>query len=706
MRWVALLGVLTVAVADAPIPATPKKAVVDEYHGVKVTDDYRWLENGDDAAVRAWSDAQNAHARAVLDALPAAPALRKRLTELLGAASVDWTNLTHRKGVLFAMKTQPPKQHPFLVTMDATNVGDNERVIVDPSVIDATGGTAIDFYVPSLDGKRVAVSMSKGGSEDGTVRVFDVASGKETDDVIPRVNGGTAGGSVAWNLDGSGFWYTRYPRGTERAPEDMNFYQQVYFHALGTPTEKDVYAIGKEFPRIAEVALSTSDDGKWLLASVANGDGGEYAQWLRGPDGKWIALTSFSDRVIAAKFGRDDAVYLLSRLEVPKGKIRRVPLATPRLAGAVTIVPESDASIDSFVPATDRIFIIDVVGGPSRVRQFDLDGKQMPDVPIPPISAVSEALVVGANDLLFRNESYVAPPAWLRAVASGGAKPTKLCATSSASFADVDVNVRTATSKDGTKVPMTVLKKRTNLLDVKYRTLLQGYGGFSVNIAPNFDVARRVWLDADGVIAIANLRGGSEFGEEWHQAGCLTKKQNVFDDFAACAKLLLDDGFTSKGKLAIEGGSNGGLLMGAELTQHPDMWKAVVSHVGIYDMLRVELTPNGSFNVTEYGTVRDPDLFRAMFAYSPYHHVVDGTAYPATLFMTGANDPRVEPWHSRKMVARLQAATSSKAPILLRTSANSGHGIGSSLGEQIEEAVDVDAFLFDQLGMTVKASGQ
>ncbi|MBI3844018.1 MAG: S9 family peptidase [Planctomycetes bacterium] len=706
MRWVALLGVLTVAVADAPIPATPKKAVVDEYHGVKVTDDYRWLENGDDAAVRAWSDAQNAHARAVLDALPAAPALRKRLTELLGAASVDWTNLTHRKGVLFAMKTQPPKPHPFLVTMDATNVGDNERVIVDPSVIDATGGTAIDFYVPSLDGKRVAVSMSKGGSEDGTVRVFDVASGKETDDVIPRVNGGTAGGSVAWNLDGSGFWYTRYPRGTERAPEDMNFYQQVYFHALGTPTEKDVYAIGKEFPRIAEVALSTSDDGKWLLASVANGDGGEYAQWLRGPDGKWIALTSFSDRVIAAKFGRDDAVYLLSRLEVPKGKIRRVPLATPRLAGAVTIVPESDASIDSFVPATDRIFIIDVVGGPSRVRQFDLDGKQMPDVPIPPISAVSEALVVGANDLLFRNESYVAPPAWLRAVASGGAKPTKLCATSSASFADVDVNVRTATSKDGTKVPMTVLKKRTNLLDVKYRTLLQGYGGFSVNIAPNFDVARRVWLDADGVIAIANLRGGSEFGEEWHQAGCLTKKQNVFDDFAACAKLLLDDGFTSKGKLAIEGGSNGGLLMGAELTQHPDMWKAVVSHVGIYDMLRVELTPNGSFNVTEYGTVRDPDLFRAMFAYSPYHHVVDGTAYPATLFMTGANDPRVEPWHSRKMVARLQAATSSKAPILLRTSANSGHGIGSSLGEQIEEAVDVDAFLFDQLGMTVKASGQ
>jgi prolyl oligopeptidase len=684
--------------ADAPIPATPKRPVVDEYHGTKVTDDYRWLENGDDPAVRAWSDAQNAHARAVLDALPQAPALRKRLTELLSAASVDWTQMKRRGGVLFALQTQPPKPQPMLVFAN-----DNmffPKALVDPAAIDSTGGTAIDFYVPSLDGKKVAVSMSQGGSEDGTVHVFDVATGKETGDVVPRVNGGTAGGSVEWNAAGTGFWYTRYPRGSERAPEDMGFFQQVWFHALGTPTEKDVYEIGKEFPRIAEVALAATDDGKWLLASVANGDGGEVAQWLRSPDGKWTALTSFSDRVVAAQFGRDDALYLLSRMDAPRGKILRVPLTSPRLADAKVVVPQGKSSIDSFAVGRSRLYVVDVAGGPSEWRLFDLAGKELAPFAAAPVSAVGQCFVHDADDLYYRAESYVEPPAWYRFdPTTRGARKTGFASTSPADFGDVEVSRRMATSKDGTKVPMTVLRRKGTATDRRTPALLTGYGGFDVNIAPDFDVTRRVWLDAGGIVAIANLRGGGEFGEEWHQAGCLAKKQNVFDDFAACGKLLVDEGFTSKEKLAIEGGSNGGLLMGAELTQHHDLWKAVVAHVGIYDMLRVEGTPNGSFNVTEYGTVKDPDLFKAMFAYSPYHHVVDGTAYPATLFLTGANDPRVDPWHSRKMVARLQAATSSKAPILLRTSANSGHGIGSSLGERIEEAVDVDAFLFDQLGM-------
>jgi prolyl oligopeptidase len=289
---------------EAP-PATPKKPVTDTYHGVKVVDPYRWLENGDDAAVQKWDREQNRYARHYLDKLPDLAALRKRLTELNSATSADYLALTYRGGKLFALKMQPPKNQPFLITLASADDLKSEQIVADPNKINTKGTTAIDFYVPSLDSKRVAVSLSEGGSEEGTVHVYETATGKELDDVIPRVNGGTAGGSVAWNADGSGFWYTRYPRGKERPKEDLNFYQQVYFHKLGTPTEEDTYALGKDFPRIAEIQLRTSPDGKHVLAIVANGDGGEFAHYLLGPSGKWVQLTHFDDKITGAAFGQD-----------------------------------------------------------------------------------------------------------------------------------------------------------------------------------------------------------------------------------------------------------------------------------------------------------------------------------------------------------------------------------------------------------------
>jgi prolyl oligopeptidase len=271
--------------------------------------------------------------------------------------------------------------------------------------------------------------------------------------------------------------------------------------------------------------------------------------------------------------------------------------------------------------------------------------------------------------------------------------------TSPASFADAEVVRETCVSRDGTKVPLNVIRKKGLSLAGTNPTILTGYGGYGASRLPRFDPVVRLWLDRGGVFAIANLRGGSEFGEEWHRAGNLTRKQNVFDDFAACAAHLVEARYTSAPHLAIIGGSNGGLLMGAALTQHPEMFRAVVSYVGIYDMLRVELTPNGAFNVTEYGTVKDPDQFKALFAYSPYHHVQSGVAYPATLFLTGANDPRVDPFHSRKMVARLQTAGAAGAPHLLRVSGDTGHGIGTPLDAEIEEYTDVYGFLFRELGV-------
>jgi prolyl oligopeptidase len=313
----------------------------------------------------------------------------------------------------------------------------------------------------------------------------------------------------------------------------------------------------------------------------------------------------------------------------------------------------------------------------------------------------------GEDSLLFQSESYTLAPAWY-AVNAADVSPRRMPISkdSRVSFGDAEVVREFATSKDGTRVPITILKKKGTALDGNNPTLLYGYGGFGVSITPWFDEARRFWLDRGGVFAVATIRGGGEFGRPWHRDGQLTRKQNVFDDFHAAMERLKELKYTKSEKLALIGGSNGGLLMGAMLTQHPGDFRAAVAEVGIYDMLRHEVSNNGQFNTTEYGTARDEAQFRAMYAYSPYHHVREGTAYPAVLFMTGANDPRVDPMQSRKMVARMQAASTSGRPILLRTSANAGHGGGSSLSHRVERDVDIYSFLMSELGMTGGANGQ
>ena len=697
-----LFSPLAAKPAAPPPPATPKRPVTDTYGEAKVVDPYQWLEASSAPEVKAWSAAQNARTRAVLDRLPGRSAIRKRVTQLLSWESPAYYALEERAGLLFALKQQPPRQQPMLVLLRTAQDTKGERVLLDPGVLDPTGHTAIDWFIPSPDGKRVAVSLSKGGTESGDVHVYDVASGRPlTGEVVPRVNGGTAGGSLAWTGDGKGFFYTRYPRGDERPEADRDFFQQVYFHALGKPTQEDTYALGKDFPRIAMTTLHTSEDGRHVSALVANGDGGEYALYLRGPEGHWTQVSRFEDKVVEARFGQDGALYALSRQGAPRGKVLRLPLATPTLAKATVVVPEGEATLQQLLPTRSRLYLVEQLGGPSQLRMVDLKGKSLGLVPTLPVSTVAEPVQLGeGDDVLFPNVSFVQPLAWFQYDAGAGkVTRTALAQTAPADMSDVEVVRTEATSKDGTKVPLTVLKPRGLKLNGNNPTLLTGYGGFNISISPNFSKLSRAWLEQGGVLAIANLRGGSEFGETWHEQGSLTKKQNVFDDFYACAQLLVEQRYTKPARLAIQGGSNGGLLMGAALTQHPEAYGAVVARVGIYDMLRVELTPNGQFNVTEYGTVKDPAQFAALRAYSPYHRVEDGKRYPPTLFTSGANDPRVDPFHSRKMVARLQAATGNGSLILLRESGETGHGMGTPLSAKIEEEVDVYAFLFDQLGV-------
>jgi prolyl oligopeptidase len=687
------------------VPLAAKRPVVDTYHGVAVTDDYRWLENWDDPEVRKWSEDENAAARRALDALPSVEAIRARVTELMKAPSVQYFGLRERGGTWFATKRDSEKQQPVIVARSALDDPTSERVLFDPNAIDPTGGTSIDFHVASLDGKLLAVSLSEHGTESGTVHCYDTATGREVGEAVPRVNGGTAGGSVAWNADATGFWYTRYPHEGERPAEDLDFWQQVWFHALGTPVSDDRYEIGREFPRIAEIELSTTDDGRCVLATVANGDGGEYAHWLRTADGAWTQVTRFEDGVKDATFGRDDALWLHSRKDAARGKILRIPLATPKLDAAKTVVPEGDGAVESYLPTRSRLFVVLQTGGPNALRTYDLAGAPLPSVPLDPVSSVAGLARTEGDDVVLCTESYVSPPAWRRYVAKDDAwKSLDLGRNPPIDFSDVVASREVALSKDGTRVPMTIVRRRDAHADGSNSALLNAYGGYSVSISPRFQRMLRVWLDQGGVFAVANIRGGGECGETWHQQGCLTRKQNVFDDFAACANRLVELGWTKPERLAVEGGSNGGLLMGAFLTQNPGLARAVVSHVGIYDMLRVETTPNGAFNVTEFGTVADPEQFKALYAYSPYHHVTDGTKYPAVLFLTGANDPRVDPYHSRKMTARLQAATASGRPVLLRTSSSTGHGGGTPLDARIEQDVDVHAFLFHELGVAFRAA--
>ena len=692
-----VIGSAAFVAVVAALPSTSKRPVVDHYHDVSITDDYCWLENWNDSAVRTWTAQQNIATRAALDALPFMAALRKRVQALGSESHPRWDDLMYRRGRLFAIKQQPPHQQPVLVVLTSPDDLGTERLVVDPVKLDPSGVTAIDFYAPSADGQRVAVSLSRNGTERGDVHVFESETGRELQDVVPRVNGGTAGGSVAWTADGSGFFYTRYPQAGERPEADLDFYQQIYFHEMGTRPSSDRYELGKDFPKIAETVLQASPDGRFVLATVNNGDGGEKAHFVRNAAGTWTQLATYADEVVSGTWGRDDALYLISRKNASRGQVLRLAPNGLSLADARVIVGQRDTVLEDVAVANSSVFVRELAGGPSRLSVFNVDGAPQRPVELPPVSSVTEVVPLDGNEILYDMQTYVTPPAFFRASPTA-ARRTALASTSSADYSDTEVTRVEATSKDGTRVPLNIVARRGTKLNGANPTLLYAYGGYGISEVPTFSAVRRVWLEQGGVYVVANLRGGGEFGEDWHAGGSLTHKQNVFDDFAAAAQYLIAHRYASPASLAILGGSNGGLLMGAALTQHPELFRVVVSHVGIYDMLRFNLWPNGAFNVTEYGDPNDPVQFRALFAYSPYHHVVDGTKYPAVLLFSGTNDPRVNPADSRKFAARLQAASSSDHPVLLRIS-ESGHGFGTSLGEGLAQQADQYAFLFWQLAM-------
>jgi prolyl oligopeptidase len=682
-----------------PAVQTPRIPVTTRYHGVDVTEDYQWLEDASSPETVAWTQAQQNLTREYFESLPWRDALRARVESLLKAERTSYTSLASGGSTYFALKEQTPRQRPFLVALTDLDDTRTERIVVDPEAIDASGETTIDWFVPSADGNRLAVSLSEHGTEDGTLHILDVASGEIVDEPIPHVH--LMGGSVAWREDGSGFWYTLIG-------DPAGFQQQVWYRDLEGAADRLDSPVGVADELIAENVLSTSPDGHWLMDRVQKGDGGEWQIFLRrqDSDGEWWRLADISDNCPHAVLGAD-VVYLLSRRDAPHGRILRLPLTEgATVADADEVVPPSRVIIEDLAVTRGTVWVAEMDGGPQQLRAFDLDGRPQPAPEVPPVSSVSSysnrLSKLGPDRLAWACESFTAPPTWWVAADGKAARSTALTATSPVDLAGYEVTREFATSWDGTRVPLNIIAAPGTPRDGSAPALLTAYGGYAISLVPTFNPQLLLWLERGGVVVVANIRGGGEYGQEWHHAGRLATKQNCFDDFIACADHLVETRVTSRDRLGLIGGSNGGLLVGAALTQRPDLAAAVVCAVPVLDALRSELSVNGVFNVTEFGTVRDPEMFRAMRAYSPYHNVQDGTPYPAVLFTAGEFDPRVQPHDAKKMTARLQAATSSDQPILLRME-HGGHGIGQSLDQQVGEVAAYLTFLFDRLGASYRA---
>jgi len=702
--------------AARALPAPPEARTVevtDTFHGVEVRDPYRWLEDADAPEVQAFVEAQNAYASEVLAGYPVRDVLKAELAEILGAERTTHRSVRFGGDRIFAMRRQPPKRQRFLVELEALSIDAPSRVLVDPEAVDPEGLTTIDWYVPSPDGTKVAVSMSRAGTESGDLHVFDVATGERLEDPLPRVNGGTAGGSLAWDADGTGFFYTRYPREGERPPEDLAFHVQLWHHALGDDPADDRYEIGEDFPRIAEIDVELHEGTGRLLVTVQDGDGGEFSHFLRSPDGRFSQLSTFGDGTVMMTFSEDGtAILAVSTAGAPTGRIVRFGIDEPGrvragiVADAEVLVESSDSetivtsfwSPPSIVEIDGRIVYEVQLGGPSALRT--VGGSEAP-APFE-VGAISSMVRTPDDQLLYAASSFVDDRSWFAFdPAGGGNERLALDEPSPIELDGVEVVRELATSADGTKVPLNILLPPGVARDGSAPCVVTGYGGYGVSLTPYRRRDAVPLLRRGVIVVVANLRGGGEFGETWHEQGALTNKQNVFDDFAAVLDHLVQRDYTRPERTAIMGGSNGGLLVGALLTQHPDKVAAVMGAVGIYDMIRVELSPNGAFNVTEFGTVEDEAQFEALYGYSPYHHVEDGTDYPAVLLTTGANDPRVDPMQSRKMAARLQAAQGGGEPVLLQTDAAAGHGRGTPLDARIASKTDQLGFLLHHIGAPI-----
>ncbi len=671
-------------------PASPRHDDASVLHGVRVADPYRWLEAADQPAVQQWIAAQNRYTDAVVAAMPDGKAINARVQQL-ATTSVTRSSPWLAGGTLFYLRETPPQPQPQLVAQPWPDGA--PRVLVD---LNANGGhTAITAYWPSPSGRYLAYGTAEGGSELTTIHVLDVKSGRTLPDALPAAGGGTSPQGLAWDADERGFTYVRFPLPT-KGGEVVQFHAALVHHVLGEAAARDVTVFGKDFSKIAEYRLLSSPGAKQLAVLANAGDGGPAEVWLR--DGAaWKRLLGDAANVRFAHWIGQRLV-VASFAGAPRGKL----LAVDANGKATELLGQREGALQRVLPIADGFLVVRSWGPDWWVEQYDRATKLVRRLPLPAhgIGLGGIASEAGQAHALIDYSGWTLPPRWVDYDAQAGTLKTVFEQRPAADYSKIEAHRIDGTSKDGTRIPVTVLAMQGVTPNGQRPAILYSYGGFDIPVAPHFVGAELAWLERGGVLAYANIRGGNENGELWHAQGQQLHKQNVFDDFHAAAMALIDTHWTDRAHLGALGGSNGGLLMGAQIVQHPGDYRAVVAQVGIYDMLRHETeSANGAYNIPEYGSIADPAQFKATLAYSPLQHVEPRTAYPAVLLTTGVNDPRVSPWQSRKFAAALQAATSSQRPILLLTRMDAGHGFGAPFSQRVGNTALMLTFFAQELGL-------
>jgi len=689
--------------AQSGPPPTERHDITETFFGTTVTDPYRWLENWHDGKGADWLKAQDTYTRAQLTAIPGREKFLARVKEV-DTASTRVRSVQVWGGKIFYLKADPGADNVKLYVQEGTG----ERLLLDPELLTKDGvHYSIDYFQPSLDGKLVAYGISPGGSENSVIHILETASGRQLSDSIDRARFG----GVTWLPSNKTFLYNRLQKLTPDMPKTA-FEQRsrVYVHEIGRDPEKDAFVFGWNYSPALKVDdndlsfVIYSPASPYLFGLLAHGTQNEATAYyiplhqLQSKSIAWKKLFDVDDAVVRFDVHKDD-LYLVTHKNKPRYEVTRTSLKNPDVAHATVVVPASEAVIQEADVAADAIYIRDLDGGIDGMRKLSFDGKIEPVSAGEGQSASELAVTPTESGALIHAVSWTTSPRWLKydpktkAVADTGIQPPIPIDTSAYTADEVK-----AKSADGVMIPVSVIHAKNITLDGGHPTHLIGYGAYGISYDAFFDPVWIAWLERGGVIAFAHVRGGGEYGEEWYRAGYKLTKQHTIDDFLAAAQYLIEYKYTTAAKLSGEGTSAGGILIGGAITQRPDLFAGALIRVGCSNALRMEFTPNGPPNIAEFGTVTEPDGFKGLYAMDAYQHVKDGAAYPGVLLTAGINDPRVDPMQPAKMTARLQAATSSKRPILLRVDYDAGHGMGSTRAQHDVEFADEMSFLLWQFG--------
>jgi prolyl oligopeptidase len=671
-------------------PATPKHDVKEVVQRVEITDPYRWLEDQDSPETRAWIDAQNRYTHALMDAWPGREALERRLTELMRIESIGTPR--ERNGRYFYAKRLPDQD--LFVSYVKKGLDGKEEVLIDPHPLSPDHTTSAAVFEISEDGTLVACGIRRGGEDEVTLKFRNVDTLRDLPDELPK--GRYFGG--AFKHDKSGFYYARMNADGPRA----------YYHAIGTDPAKDTEIFGKGYGRDKIIDVALSDDGRYLVITVLHGSAADQTEIYYQDVAAQGPIRAVVNDVPARFFGEvgGNHLYLHTNWRAPKGRVLSVDLRDPARERWREVVPEGDSAIESVTLAGGQLLVNYLENASSRIKVFDHAGKYLRDVSLPSAGSAFVVARWASGETFYGFSSFATPLTIYRYDVADGKQNLWARVKVPIDSDQFEVKQVWYESKDKTRVPMFLVHRKGLKLDGTNPTLLTGYGGFNASETPFFSPTAAVWVEQGGVFADPSLRGGGEFGEAWHRAGMLGNKQNVFDDFIGAAEWLIQNHYTSPSKLAIEGASNGGLLVGAALTQRPDLFRAVACGYPLLDMLRYQKVLVARFWVSEYGSADDPEQFKYLYAYSPYHHVQPGTKYPAVILFSGDADTRVAPLHARKMAALLQASTASDGPVLLRYETKAGHAGGLPVTKQIEQQTDVLGFLLWQLNVSFTSPAQ